>query len=214
MAIRCPHCNVQVPLNPSRSNGSVYTAGGVVVKGALDINSGIVMPHGGTPLQVYYPLVGNAYMIASCADCSKEFVVLREDTTVIWPLPQIQAQEEIPEEVRKALIEAKTAHAVRADIASLLAARTALIRMQRREKCSKINELADQGKITRLLADQANEVRLWANAMGHDEVAPDAPSRDDVEQLLEFMDLLFDTLYVQPEKLRIVRERRVKPSAS
>jgi len=51
-------------------------------------------------------------------------------------------------------------------------------------------------------------VRLWANATGHDDVPPDMPAAGDVDELLAYMDLLFDTIYVQPEKLRRLQQKR------
>ena len=92
-------------------------------------------------------------------------------------------------------------------MAALLAARTALIRMQREQECSKIKDLVDKGKITQLLWGQADEVRQWANATGHDEDPP-TPSKEDGEQLLGYIELLFDTLYVQPVRLLALKQKR------
>jgi hypothetical protein len=58
-----------------------------------------------------------------------------------------------------------------------------------------------------VLAGQAHEVRLWANVTGHDDVVSE-PSALDVEQLLAYMDLLFETIYVQPEKLAALVKKR------
>jgi hypothetical protein len=48
---------------------------------------------------------------------------------------------------------------------------------------------------------------LWANVTGHDDVVSE-PSALDVEQLLAYMDLLFETIYVQPEKLAALVKKR------
>ena len=116
--------------------------------------------------------------------------------------------EDIPEKIAAVFIEAKKAHAVGAETAALLAARTALIRTQREQDVSSIKELADAGKITPLLYRQADEVRLWANVTAHEDIQEDTPEPEDVSQLLEYLELLFDTLYVQPAKLAKLSERR------
>ena len=80
--------------------------------------------------------------------------------------------------------------------------------MQRDQKCTKLNDLAEQGRISKLLAGQANELRLWANVMGHEDVSPDVPSTEDVEQLLRNVDMLLDAVYVQPARLTALQAKR------
>jgi hypothetical protein len=56
--------------------------------------------------------------------------------------------------------EAKKAHSFGLESCPLLAARTALIRMQRQQECKGIEDLVDKGAVTPFLVRQANEVRL------------------------------------------------------
>ena len=58
------------------------------------------------------------------------------------------------------------------------------------------------------MAGQANELRLWANVVGHEDMSPDAPSLEDVEQLLSYVDMLFDAVYVQPARLAALQAKR------
>jgi len=161
-------------------------------------------------LTVRYDLRGAQYRIISCIECLKEFVAEQYPVSVVHPRnePDIGPAPEIPEPVRGVLFEAKKAHAVGLQTCSLLAARTALIRMQRQQKCKGLDDLVAKGVITPFLARQANEVRLWGNATAHEDVPPEHPESADVEQLLEFLGLLLDTVYVQPARLEALKAKR------
>ncbi len=159
-------------------------------------------------MTAFFQLIGDDYTVAECVECHREFVTDSKSKASIWPLARVTVPQEMPENIRRMLTEAKTAHAVGAETAALLAARTALIRLQRHEECSKINGLVEKGMITKFLADQANEVRLWANVTAHEEVSDSVPASEDVEQLLQYMDVLFDTIYVQPAKLKALQSKR------
>ena len=78
--------------------------------------------------------------------------------------------------------------------------------MQREQKVSTFKDLVEAGKITRLLWGQSDEIRLWANAEGHEDVE-DSPRAKDVDHLLGYLDMVFDTLYVQPHRLEQLRAR-------
>ncbi|MGA7871013.1 MAG: DUF4145 domain-containing protein [Candidatus Binatus sp.] len=165
---------------------------------------------GDAPFKAYYPLFGETYGVALCDECSNEYVVIISGPPrIVWPLPGVEVPKQIPGEVSRPLIEAKKAHGVSAETAALLAARTALVRMQRQQKISKIDDLIEQGVITPVLAGQAHEVRLWANATGHEDLTTD-PSGDDVEHLIAYIDLLFETIYVHPERLAALKKKRGK----
>jgi hypothetical protein len=141
----------------------------------------------------------------------KEFVLKNQFPAIVVhpdPTPTIEVASEIPDSVRRAFLEAKRAHAAGLDIASLLAARTAMLRMQREQKCEGIDDLAGKGVITRFLAQQAHEIRLWGNLFAHEDPAADILSAHDVTQLLGFLELLFDTVYVQPAKLNELKDKR------
>ncbi len=207
MAIRCPHCQSQVPFKPKVSAGYIFTSRGTIVLGAVN-ESNSMASASGSPMTAWSQLIGTDYTIAECAECHREFVTDSKSKTTVLPLASVSSPPEIPENIRRMVVEAKSAHAVAADTAALLAARTALIRLQRHENCSKINDLVEKGIITKFLANQANEVRLWANVTGHEEVADNVLVPEDVEQLLQYMDVLFDTIYVQPAKLKALQSKR------
>lgn len=190
--------------------GIAYTSGGIIVRGSLDDRTGDVAA-GNDSLYVRYRVTSATYRIVQCLKCRTEFVVKHGlPLKVVYPEPGLNAEtpKEIPEGVRTVLIEAKKAHLSNLETASLLAARTALIRMLREQSSTGIDDLAERGVITQFLAKQAHEIRLWANAVGHDDIPADLPNSEDVDQLLGFLDLLFDTIYVQPARLATLRTKR------
>jgi len=189
------------------ASGQIYTWSGMRVRGSIDEEGAVVKQTVDETLSGKYQLDGSNYTIVACIECLKEFVVQKWPPVVVSPVPRVSAPSEIPDDIRRVFLEAKMAHAVGAETAALLAARTALIRMQREQE-SNINKLADDGKITRLLAHQANELRLWANIAGHEEVTTEVPSAEDVGQLLQYIGELFNTLYVQPARLLALQKKR------
>ena len=204
MTVRCPHCQTKIVFRYKRGYGQIYTHRGLPIEGGVS-EAGSALP-GSESLGAYYDLTSAEYGIIGCYECNREFIVnhLRQ---VLFPLAGTIVAPEIPSNVREAFVDAKKAHAAGAEMAALLAARTALIRMQREQECSKIKDLVDKGKITQLLWGQADEVRQWANATGHDEDPP-TPSKEGGEQLLGYIELLFDTLYVQPVRLLAFKQKR------
>jgi len=186
----------------------VRTARGVEILGGYDQDRALV-ESSRQPMDAYFMAISTPYVIIQCVECRRDFICEEKSDAVVWPLPGLAVPDEVPKTISKVLGEAKIAHAVRAETAALLAARTALIRMQRDLKCTRIDELVSRGTITPGLAQQAHEIRLWANATGHDEVPDDMPSTEDVDQLLEYIDILFDTIFVQPKKLAALRDKRV-----
>jgi hypothetical protein len=207
MSVACPRCQTRVPFRVADGYGQVFTrVRGIPMCGTIDEHG--VVHASDQSLYARYHLEGTEYKILVCAECGKEFV--GGNSRPVWPLPNANAPSEIPEEVRGPFIEALKAHAVGAETAALLAARTSLIRMQREQKISRISDLVDNGKITKLIWGQADEVRAWANATGHEE-APPLPTREDVDQLLGYMRLLFDNVYVHQARLNALKRKRGKP---
>lgn len=134
--------------------------------------------------------------------------VVGYEYSAVWPLAGAVVPEEIPSPVWLAVADAKRAYGAGAEIGVLLAGRTAIIRMQRNLGVSSLKALYESGKITQLLYEQSDQVRLWANDFGHEKLLQETPDRDDVEELLEYLDALLDVLYVQPNRLLRLRKQR------
>ncbi len=90
----------------------------------------------------------------------------------------------------------------------MLAARTALIRMQGERQVKNLKDLVAQGKLSPSLYQQADEVGLWANSVGHEELPVDSPEPADVDQLLEYARVVLNAVYVEPARLVALREKR------
>jgi predicted nucleic-acid-binding Zn-ribbon protein len=217
-AVRCPKCGCFSPDNAILQFGQCYTGNGVAIVGRIDDRTAEACAAATQQLFVYFPLRTNRYRIVKCLQCREEMIVVNDiPPAVVHPISANDdpaVPKELPENIRRALFEAKKAHAIRLETASLLAARTALIRMQRHQECKGIDELASKGVITRFLAAQAHEIRLWANVAGHDDVPSDVPAPEDVEQLIGFLDVLLDTIYVQPARLEALRQKRTGQATS
>jgi hypothetical protein len=207
MAVRCPHCGCTVRNEPVRNQGSVFTLTGIRVTGELNSELGIVKA-APQPLYVSYPIRSMQYSVVRCEECNREFVVENVPPNVTWPNRKVEISTDVPEPIRSAVKNAKQAHAVGAELAALLAARTALTRLQREQSSASLKELFESGKITRILYGQADELRLWANMVGHEDVEPDQPSGEDVEHLLGYLDLIIEAVYLQPAKLQSLQTKR------
>lgn len=95
-----------------------------------------------------------------------------------------------------------------ANMACLMMCRTTLIALQRERKVSSLKELRDNGTIGGLLYCQSEQVSLWANLLGHEEVLPQSVSLSDAEQLLAYVEMLLDTVYFQPARLAGLEKKR------
>lgn len=146
----------------------------------------------------------DAYAILICQACNEYFVAKREaygdEWLAVYPIPHKPVAQEIPEPIRGQFEEAQLCFAIEAYIACLLVCRTALIAIQREQGVSNLKELKDKGIISDLLYKQANQVRLWANMVGHEDI-PEAISGEDCEQLLVYLEALLTSVYVEPKRL-------------
>lgn len=151
------------------------------------------------------------YAILTCAACGAWFVAKKqpheEEWLAVYPIPHKPVAEEIPEPIKSEFEEAYLCFAVEAYRGCLLVCRTALIDIQREQDVSNLKELRDKGIISNTLYVQADQVRLWANMIGHEEV-PETISKEDAEQLLAYLGMLLDTVYVQPKQLSDLSQKR------
>lgn len=85
--------------------------------------------------------------------------------------------------------------------------RTTLIALQRQQGVSSLKELKEKEVISGLLYGQADQVRLWANMMAHEDV-PESIASDDSEQLLTYLESLLDDVYVKPARLAVLSQKR------
>ena len=200
---KCPRCNVIVEIRAVLTQGIVYIREISATREVFAEFPAAVRYDGG----ISQP----GYIVALCGNCQARFIVEEEDyyhQRVVWPLPNVALDQNIPESLREAVVDAQKAHSIGAELAALMAARTALIRLQREQEVQSIKELVDAGKLTATLYAQADEVRLWANIQGHEDVEPGSIDSEDVEELLSYLQAVLQVLYIEPNRLRKRQEKR------
>jgi hypothetical protein len=92
--------------------------------------------------------------------------------------------------------------------------RTTVIRLLRECKVPSLKELFESGRISRLLYGQADEVRLWANTLGHDDFDSEALTAEICQELTDYIESLLDAIYVQPAKLAAHKKKRTEAKAT
>ena len=151
------------------------------------------------------------YAILVCQACRKRFVAeknkLTDEWSAVYPIQHKAAPEEIPEPIKGEFEEAHLCFAIEAYRGCLLVCRTALIALQREQQVSNLDELREKGIISRRLFKQSNEIRLWANMVGHEDI-PSAISREDCDQLLIYLEALLNAVYIEPKRLAEMTQKR------
>jgi hypothetical protein len=203
--ILCPHCNTATSLNPvliednrafmpDRSSETERVYEKAVVFGIKEAK---------------YPY-NVSYGIFECQACGERFLARKEEYTdwvVAYPLSRKPVDEEIPEPIKSQFEEAQLCFVVDAYLGCLLVCRTALIALQRNKGVTSLKELKEKGIISNILYEQADEVRLWANMVGHEDI-PIRTARDDCEELLVYMEALLNAIYVEPKRLADLSQKR------
>ena len=205
--ILCPHCNTATSLNPV----------------LIEDDRAFMPDRSSERAQVYEKAVVFAikkaeypykvdYGIFQCQACGERFVAKKQeyedrDWVVAYPLPRKPVDEDIPPPIKSQFEEARLCFVVDAYLGCLLVCRTALITLQRNIGVTSLQELNGKGLISNTLYKQADEVRLWANMVGHEDI-PDKVVKDDCEQLLAYMEALLNTIYVEPKRLADLSQKR------
>lgn len=154
------------------------------------------------------------YAVLECQGCNEWFVAGKAryggEWSAVYPIPHRPVAKEIPEPIKSEFEEAHLCFAVGAYRGCLLICRTTLVAMQREQMVSGLDALVANGIISPTLLGQAHEVRLWGNIMAHEPVLPEEIDKDDVEQLLAYLEILLDAIYVQPKRLSELTQKREK----
>jgi Domain of unknown function (DUF4145) len=70
-----------------------------------------------------------------------------------------------------------------------------------------LDGLKNAGTISQNLFDKANEVRLWGNMAKH-EGLHESITASDAEDLLTYVELILNAVYVEPAKLANLKQKR------
>jgi hypothetical protein len=154
------------------------------------------------------------YGVFECQACDERFVAKRhryDDTywVAVYPLPHKLVAEGIPEPVKSEFEEANLCFAVGSYMACAAMCQIALETLWRDKKVSGLNQLKEDGIISPALFDRATEIRLWAGIIKHKTLA-ESVSKDDAEQLLTYLEMILNAVYVEPQKFDGLKQKREK----
>lgn len=150
-------------------------------------------PYEPVPLGNGYSLYANDMSIVECMACSGLFVV--DGRRPVWPLTCPPAPHGVPEKVKEAYEDARLAYAAGAKIGALMAARTTLIRFLRDKNASNFKELVDRQIITPAIYGAVDQLRLWADVVGHEDIDTDTFDAQEVEDILDYLATALEQAY-------------------
>jgi len=84
---------------------------------------------------------------------------------------------------------------------------TTIEALWRREEASGLKELKEKGTISAETYKHADEVRLWGNIAKH-ELIPDVVKEEEAEELLTYVEIIMNAVYVEPKRLSKLSEKR------
>lgn len=193
VSIYCPHCHRYTSLTPAKTP-----------------------PITGNPIEVVYCrwVKGNSdvWWIGICNHC-KNPVLVHNDGDVVYPSPlPSPSDENIPNDIRKDLDEAKMCFSVGAYRACAVIARRAIQSSCINKGCSSKKNLADQlqellnnGIITKDLKEWADVVRWVGNDAAHPN--NEEVSQEDADDILRLAEHFLHVMFVAPA---IAKERKNK----
>lgn len=200
----CPHCGASTVFSPARVVGTgILTDSSdktTTVYGKVEILAITPYDYGGTD---------HVYAILVCGACEQYFVAEREEYADEWlavhPIQHKAAPEDIPQPIRSEFEEANLCFAVKAYRACVSMCQITLEALWHEQQVSGLDQLKD--KISATLYNGANEIRLWGNLAKH-ELIIDPVSKEGAEQLLGYLEMLLNEVYVEPQRLDSLAKRR------
>ncbi len=134
-----------------------------------------------------------------CKACERHFVVVGD--RAVWPLTSPPAPEFIPEKVKEAYEDARRAHAAGANIGALMAARTVLIRFLRDKQATSFKHLVEKQLITPAIYGGVDQLRLWADVAGHEDIDVDTFDSQEVEDILDYLATALEAVYTHQARV-------------
>ena len=137
--------------------------------------------------------------MVKCLACEKMFFT--EHGLAVWPLPRPSSPEHVPEKVREAYEDARLAHAAGANIAALMAARTVLVRFLRDKGAESFKELVEKQIITPAVYGGVDQLRMWANITGHEDLETGAFEPSEVKDILDYLGTALEAAYTHQARV-------------
>lgn len=199
----CPHCGDFTSLRPEEFEAKVLLRAGLFGE-QFQYHDGVA-----TAMTMDEP--GQlTYAITVCLSCGKRFVAIKiqhGDWRAVFPIPRRTVAADIPEPIKSEFEEACLCFSVGAYRACVTMCQIALEATWQKHSKSGLQQLKEEGIISPRLYDKANEVRLWANLTKHQPI-PESVTQEEAEELLNYLDELLDTIYVQDKRLAGLTQKR------
>jgi hypothetical protein len=205
--LKCPNCGTPAAFTP------IYITRGEVFHYVIGTKEAATHNYV-VPVVMPQSLSGSGirYAILCCQECESLFVVKElsdgKGWFVVYPIQHKAVAKEIPEPIKGEFEEANLCFATGAHLACLLMCKTVVIALQRQQNVSNLKQLEDKGTISKTLYEQADEVRLWANIIGHEDIVPESVTKEDCEQLLAYVEAVLNAIYVEPARFGALKQKR------
>ncbi len=152
------------------------------------------------------------YGIYQCRACNERFVAKKtgyddKEWIAVYPIPHKPIAEEIPEPINGEFEEANLCCVVGAYRACSSMCQRVLESLCQNTKVGRLNDLRDSGIVSPQLFDRATEIRLWAGITKHKPLT-ESVSKKDAEQLLSYLDMILNVVYVEPKRFDAFRQKR------
>jgi len=205
---KCPSCDVLHNLAPLVTGGRIED----IQDRRSDSH---VFRDGAYPIFLPPDIRDPGYAVVLCNNCDDLFVVTipfhdYEPIEVVWPIPGAEVSVDIPEPVRSAVKDAKLSRAAKSVTGCIMSIRTAVERIQTTEGAGSLGELWTTKGLSPALFDTANEPRLWGNVLTHADFDPAEVTLEHVDDLLDYLDIMLDMVYLTPRRLERSIESRKK----
>ena len=126
---------------------------------------------------------------------------------VVYPIPRPAVADEIPPIIRDEFNEVELCSAVGALRACVAMCQRVLESLCQDKKVPGLNELLENGYISKALFSRATQIRLWAGLTKHKPIA-EPVTREDADQLVGYLRAILEHVYVEPAKLDALEQKR------
>ena len=153
---------------------------------------------------------GRKYAILCCQSCDSLFIALEtysNEMSVVYPIARKSVSKDIEQPIRGEFEEACLCFAIGAYRACAAMCQRVMESVCQNKKVSGLNELQSSGTISDTLFNKATEIRLWAGIVKHIPLA-EAVSKEDANQLLAYLEVILNDVYVEPKRLAGLTKKR------
>ncbi len=199
----CPHCDTPTPFTP------IFISHDYVLSYVDGTEEAATNPRVIKAEMPQYAK-GIKYAILNCQNCDCCFVAMETYSATwhsVYPIQHKVAPEEIPQPIRGEFEEASLCFGIEAYKACASMCQIALEHLWHEQKTSGLAQLKADGIISSALYGRADEIRLWGNLSKH-ELIVDPVSKEDAEQLLGYLEIILNEVYVEPKRLDSLAKKR------